>query len=84
MYSKFFSKTSVLIGFLSLIPGGIVVTETGMIGLLLKNGVEFSIASLTVLIIRAITLWFPMMVGFIALKLITGMDNIKTNSEGTN
>jgi len=70
--------TSILIGFLTLIPGGIVVTETGMIGLLLKNSVDFSVASLTVLIIRSITLWFPILLGFIALKQISGKNNLET------
>jgi len=71
--------TSILIGFLTLIPGGVVVTETGMLGLLLKNGVDFSVASLTVLIIRAITLWFPVLLGFIAFKIISGKNNLETS-----
>ncbi len=70
--------TSVLIGFLTMIPGGVVVTETSMLGLLLSNNIELSIASLTVFVVRGITLWFPMMIGFLALKIITGRKNIGT------
>jgi len=70
--------TSVLIGFLTMVPGGVVVTETSMLGLLLSNNIELSTASLTVLIVRGITLWFLMMIGFLALKIITGRKNIGT------
>jgi len=70
--------TSALIGFLSMIPGGVVVTEAGMIGFLLNNNVEFSVASITVLIIRGVTFWFPMILGYIALKWISGKNKLGT------
>jgi len=65
--------TSTLMGVLTLIPGGIIVTETGMLGMLVTNDIDFSKASLSVLIIRAVTFWFPIMFGFWALKRFSGI-----------
>lgn len=41
--------TSTLIGILTLIPGGIIVTETGMLGMLVSNNVDFSSATVLLL-----------------------------------
>jgi len=60
--------TSVLIGVLSFIPGGIIVTETSMLGMLLNNNVDFSSASVLVLMLRLVTTWIPVILGFIVLK----------------
>lgn len=62
--------TALLSGALTLIPGGIVVTESSMLGLILKNGVDFSLASLLVLTIRFVMMWFIMIIGFFALKIV--------------
>ena len=74
--------TSLLIGLLSLIPGGIVITEAGMLGLLLQNNVETTAASLAVLVIRAITFWFPFFVGVIVLRWISKRV-LKKTEQGT-
>ncbi len=63
--------TSVLIGVLSFIPGGIIVTETSMLGMLLNNDVDFSSASLLILMLRLVTTWIPVILGFLALKKIS-------------
>jgi len=65
--------TSTLMGVLTFIPGGIIVTETGMLGMLVTNDIDFSKASLSVLIIRAVTFWFPIIFGFLALKRFSGI-----------
>ena len=62
--------TSQIIGLLSFIPGGILVTEGGMLGLLLKNEIDFSTASLLVFLIRILTFWFPLLIAFITLKFV--------------
>lgn len=62
--------TSTMIGVLTFIPGGIVATEAGMLGMLLNYGSNFSEASILVLLTRFLTLWFPIILGFIALKTI--------------
>jgi len=62
--------TSLLIGVLTLIPGGIVVTETSMIGLLLKENIELPVATLGVLIMRLFSTWIPIGIGGIILKFL--------------
>jgi uncharacterized protein (TIRG00374 family) len=70
--------TSLMAGALSFIPGGLLITETGLLGLILKYGVEFSLASLLVLVIRFISLWFITLVGFCALKIISNKDIVES------
>jgi len=60
--------TSQIIGVLSFVPGGIIITETGLLGLILETGIDFSVAIILVLLIRILTFWFPTFIGFIALK----------------
>jgi len=69
--------TSFLIGVLSFIPGGILVTEVSLLGLILKQGVDMSTASILIVVIRFVTLWFATIVGFVALKLVLGPHRIK-------
>jgi len=54
---------------LSFIPGGVLVTEASLLGLLVKNGVLFGVASTVVLFLRFVTLWFYTIIGFLTLKL---------------
>jgi glycosyltransferase 2 family protein len=63
--------TSTLMGLLSFIPGGIIVTEASFLDLVMKNSVDFSIASVLVIITRFVTLWFSTLFGIIALKIIS-------------
>ena len=62
--------TSQIIGLLSFVPGGMIVTEAGLFGLILKTGNDMSIAAMLVLLIRILTFWFPMFIGFITLKFV--------------
>ena len=62
--------TNQIIGVLSFVPGGIIVTETGLLGLILQTGTDFSVAAMLVLLIRILTFWFPTFIGFIALKFV--------------
>ena len=70
--------TSMILGVVSFIPGGLVVTEGTLAVLLNLHGIEISLAMSAVIIIRIFTLWYPVIVGFFALKL-TGA--FKINSE---
>jgi len=63
--------TSLLLGTLTLIPGGIIVTESGMLGLLLKHGVEFSLATLIVIFTRMISMWLFTIIGTFTLRHIS-------------
>jgi uncharacterized protein (TIRG00374 family) len=60
--------TSTLIGVISFLPGGLIVTEAGLLGMLLKKGIGTSTASLLVILVRLVTNWIPIILGFIALK----------------
>jgi len=65
--------TSILIGALSFMPQGAVVFDTSMLGMLVSNGIDFSVASVLILVIRSVILWFPVLLGFICLKIV--LDN---------
>ena len=69
--------TSILVGTFVLLPGGIIVTDSSMLSLLLSNNVDLATASTTVIITRFVTLWFMVIVGLIALKINTKIFNIK-------
>ena len=62
--------TNQIIGILSFIPGGIIVTETGLLGMIVQTGTDFSVATMLVLLIRILIFWFPTLIGFIALKFV--------------
>lgn len=67
--------TAMIFGVVSFIPGGIVITESSMLGLLLNHNIEFTIATLIVILTRIITMWFTTFVGLFSLKL--NFSNIK-------
>ena len=60
--------TSILLGVISFIPAGIGITEGTLTGLLTLEGVEISIALVLSVMIRILTLWYSVGIGFIALK----------------
>jgi len=62
--------TSIILGILSFMPAGIIVVEAGMLGLLVKNGLEFSIASLLVVLVRLLTTWLVVVIGAFTLKYV--------------
>lgn len=61
-------SSSIILGALSFIPGGIGVAEGSLIGLFSLQNIDFSEAIVIVVLIRLFTLWFSTIVGFIALK----------------
>ena len=61
-------SSSLIIGALSFIPGGIGIAEGSLIGLLSFQGIDVSEAIVIVVLIRIFTLWFSTITGFIALK----------------
>ena len=68
--------TSLVLGSLTFIPSGLIITESSMLGLLLNTGVDLSLASLSVILIRLITTWLGTIVGIFALKFL-GIRNNK-------
>ena len=65
--------SSVIIGVVSLIPGGIGVTEGSLVGLFTFEGIDISLALVLSVIIRLTTLWYSVSIGFIGLKLTGGL-----------
>ena len=61
-------SSSLIVGALSFIPGGLGVAEGSLIGLFSLQNIDFSEAIIVVVIIRLFTLWLSTIVGFIALK----------------
>ena len=61
-------SSSLIVGALSFIPGGLGVAEGSLIGLFSLQNIDFSEAIVIVVLIRFFTLWFSTIAGFIALK----------------
>ena len=70
--------TSILLGAVTFIPAGIGVTEGSIAGLFALNGINVSTALILSIMIRILTLWYSVSVGFVALK-FTGVFSFKKN-----
>jgi uncharacterized membrane protein YbhN (UPF0104 family) len=66
-------SSSLIIGAISFIPGGVGITEGSIAGLLTLGGIELSVALVLGIMIRIFTLWFGVGIGFIFLKLSGGL-----------
>ena len=62
--------TSLAYGAISLLPGGIGITEGSLLGMLLLNNIEISIAASIVIMIRLTTIWFATVCGLTMLRFI--------------
>ncbi len=62
--------TSLILGALSFLPSGIIITESTMIAMLNHNGVQISLAASLVIFIRLLTTWLATFIGIIILKII--------------
>ena len=69
LLGTFVFSFSSLVGAVSMIPGGLAVTEGSLAGLLILAGISKSIAASATVIIRFCTLWFGVIVGLITLSL---------------
>ena len=65
--------SSVIIGVITFIPGGLGVTEGSLVGLFTLEGIDVSIALILSVVIRLTTLWYSVSIGFIGLKLSGGL-----------
>ncbi|MDB4945266.1 MAG: hypothetical protein JWP97_4800 [Labilithrix sp.] len=66
--ATFFYATSTLVGAIVPVPGGLGVTESALMGQMTELGhVEKSVATAAMILVRFATLWFAVVVGFLAL-----------------
>lgn len=69
--ATFFYATSTLVGAIVPVPGGLGVTESALMGQMTNLGhVEKGIATAAMILVRFATLWFAVIIGFIALSLM--------------
>ena len=69
--ATFFYATSTLAGALVPVPGGLGVTETSLQGQMRELGhVAPTAATAAMILVRFATLWFAVLVGFVALSLL--------------
>jgi uncharacterized protein (TIRG00374 family) len=67
--ATFFYATSTLVGAIVPVPGGLGVTESALMGQMTELGhVEKGIATAAMILVRFATLWFAVLIGFIALS----------------
>lgn len=65
--SSFIYSMSIIIGAVSMLPGGIGTTEGAITLLLSQNGLSENIAIASTIIIRFLTLWLSVLIGFVAM-----------------
>jgi uncharacterized protein (TIRG00374 family) len=73
---------AVLVGALTMLPGGLGGTEATMFALLTLTGTEAEVALAATAIIRVTTLWFAVVLGFIALPLALRQASVGATSHG--
>ena len=73
--------SSIILGAASFLPEGIGIVEGSLAGLLALQGVDISVALALVVLIRIFTLWYNVLVGFIALKMVLGFSSNSFVSE---
>ena len=70
-------SSSVVIGAISFIPGGLGITEGSLIGLFSLEGIDISLALVLGVMIRILTMWYSVSIGFICLKFTGGLSSSK-------
>ncbi|HTZ70624.1 MAG TPA: lysylphosphatidylglycerol synthase transmembrane domain-containing protein [Acetobacteraceae bacterium] len=70
--AAFIFSFGMMVGAISVLPGGLGSTEATMIGLLATQGVPFGTALVATGVVRLTTLWFAVALGFVALPVALG------------
>jgi uncharacterized protein (TIRG00374 family) len=81
LLATFIYSMMTVAGALAFVPGGLGVTEAGMIALLgrLCPGATDSVAVAATVIIRLVTLWFAVVLGVLALLLIQRLQQVRVD-----
>jgi uncharacterized protein (TIRG00374 family) len=67
LWASFSYGFSTIVGAISMLPGGLGLTEGSLTFLLVQKGVPMDISVTTTFIIRVVTLWFAVFVGIISM-----------------
>ena len=78
--TAFYAATTVA-GALSFLPGGLGVTEAGMLTLLRRAGIEKPIAAAATFVTRAATLWFAVALGLPALLIYARRKHVDIDAD---
>lgn len=70
-WSAFSYSFSTIVGAISMLPGGLVVTEGSMLIMLNNIGLKLSDSTATTFIIRTATLWFAVVIGIFAFMIFS-------------
>jgi uncharacterized protein (TIRG00374 family) len=68
LWASFSYSFSTIVGAISMLPGGLGLTEGSLTFLLVQKGISDEIAVATTFIIRVVTLWFAVIVGIVSLS----------------
>jgi len=68
LWASFSYSFSTIIGAISMLPGGLGLTEGSLTYLLMEKGITADISVATTFIVRAVTLWFAVLVGIVSLS----------------
>ena len=74
MWASFSYAFANIVGTVSMLPGGLGITEGSLTFLLLEKGVSKTTSVTTTFIVRIATLWFAVLVGVLALSLLHNRD----------
>ncbi len=69
LFTTFVTFTSILFGYITFLPGGIGVTEISVVGFLTNEGINLSLATSIMLLLRLTGWWFLTIIGIISTKL---------------
>ncbi len=67
-WASFSYAFATIIGALSMLPGGLGVTEGSLTYFLVNKGVANNVAVTTTFIVRVVTLWFAVLVGIVSVS----------------
>ncbi len=70
IFTTIITYSSVLFGAVSFLPAGIGITEISLVGFLSRSGIELSLVSSLIIIIRLVGTWYPTVLGFITTRML--------------